>query len=346
MNTYKSADDPDQPGDSEIPAAVWDQGYDPPSPYIANTTRNLQFNQSHFIASPDAPDGTTTYVTTSDGYSWASMSKAVNAMWPYSAADYSGLSRVNAYYAGNLVVTPADGVVKVTANFKAQDMKFWAAEDGLPADDEMAELLTRHFVTDQWGNEYVMHASGETGAAEVAQAFEDAVLPAGWTKSSRTLTEDLILNPAEGADGSYHYLVFRDSADNTYHQISWSGRGALAAQVDGMPVWGGQDGDVLTGDADGVRADSIHGAGGGDVLAGWDGADTLWGDAGADTVSGGGGADLLYGNPGADLLNGGADADTLYGGQEADLLEGGAGDDVLYGGLGDDTLSGGPEPTR
>jgi Ca2+-binding RTX toxin-like protein len=220
-------------------------------------------------------------------------------------------------------------------------MKFWAAEDGLPADDEMAELLTRHFVTDQWGNEYVMHASGETGAAEVAQAFEDAVLPAGWTKSSRTLTEDLILNPAEGADGSYHYLVFRDSADNTYHQISWSGRGALAAQVDGMPVWGGQDGDVLTGDADGVRADSIHGAGGGDVLAGWDGADTLWGDAGADTVSGGGGADLLYGNPGADLLNGGADADTLYGGQEADLLEGGAGDDVLYGGLGDDTLSGG-----
>jgi len=52
---------------------------DPSAPYIANTTRNLQFNQSHFIASPDAPDGVTTYVATSDGYSWAAMPKAISA---------------------------------------------------------------------------------------------------------------------------------------------------------------------------------------------------------------------------------------------------------------------------
>jgi|GEM_PF-2474132 len=41
-------------------------------------------------------------------------------MWPYTAADYSGLSATSTYYAGNLVTTPAAGVVKVTANYKAQ----------------------------------------------------------------------------------------------------------------------------------------------------------------------------------------------------------------------------------
>ena len=147
------------------------------------------------------------------------MSKAMNAMWPYAAADYSGLSATSTYYAGNLVTTPSAGVVKVTANFKAQDMKFWANEGGAAAGSEGAVAITRYFVTDQWGNEYVMHASGQTDQSQVAAAFDAAVLPAGWSKSSRILSEDLILNPAQGSDGSYHYLVFRDSADITYHQI-------------------------------------------------------------------------------------------------------------------------------
>lgn len=364
MNTYMGADDPGQPGDTEIPEAVWEAGYEPPSPYVANTTRNLQFNQSHFIASPGAPDGTTTYVTTSDGYTWASMSQAINAMWPYNAADYSGLSGINAFYAGNLVTTPADGVVKVTANYKAQDMKFWANEGGAPSDDEMAVPLTRYFVTDQWGNEYIMHASGQDDPDAVAAAFDAAVLPAGWSKSVRTLTEDLILNPAEGSDGSYHYLVFRDSADNTYHQVSWSGGGSLAGQVEGMPIWGGQTSDILSGDADGARDDFIHAAGGADHVFAGNGSDTVWGDAGADMLSGGGGgdtllgneaadtiygnagADLLYGNQEADWLHGGQGDDTLFGGQQADLLLGGFGDDVLHGGRGDDTLSGGAGADR
>lgn len=341
MPTYKSGDDPGEAGDSEIPAAVWDAGYAPPLPYVANTTRNLQFNQSHFIGSPGAPDGTTTYVATSDGYTWAAMSKAVNAMWPYTAADYTGLSAASTYYAGNLVTTPDPGVVKVTANFKAQDMKFWANEDGAAIAEDGAVALTRYFVTDQWGNEYVMHASGQTDQSQVAAAFDIAVLPAGWTKSIRVLTEDLILNPAEGSDGSYHYLVFRDSADNTYHQVSWSGRGSLAGQIDGMPVWGGQTGDLLTGDAGGTRADLMHGAGGRDRLDGGSGDDTLWGDADEDTISAGAGADLAYGNQAADLLSGGDGDDTLFGGQQADTLVGGAGSDRLDGGRDADLLSGG-----
>jgi hypothetical protein len=81
--------------------------------------------------------------------------------------------------------------------------------------------LERYFVTDQSGNEYIMHAAG-VEQSEVAQRFEYAVLPPGWAKSVRRLKKDLILQPAAGAHGTFHDLVFRDSADNTDHQARWS----------------------------------------------------------------------------------------------------------------------------
>lgn len=278
VSTYKSADDPDLTGDNEISAATWET-YTPPLPYIKNTTRNLQFNESHFIASPGAAIGSTTYVTTSDGYSWAAMSMAINALWPYNASQYSGLSAVNAYYAGNLEITPPPGVVKVTANFKGQDMKFWANEQGQTGAGAVA--LERYFVVDQWGNEYIMHASGQTEQSQVKQAFEAAILPEGWRKETRFLSQDVILHPAVGSDGSFHYLVFRDSADNSYHQIGWSDQGSLMAQTPGMPIWGGEDANALIGtDAN----DVLHGAGGDDVLYPLLGDDDIWGDGGVDTV--------------------------------------------------------------
>jgi hypothetical protein len=127
------------------------------------------------------------------------------------------------------------------------------------------------------------NASGKNTPDEVEQAFDAAVLPPGWTKSKRFLSEDLILHPAEGADGTFHHLVFRDSADNTYHQYRWSDRGQLQAQVDGsaMPIWGGQDANVPAG---GRGVDIIHGAGGDDTLRPGRGNDEVWGDAGTDTV--------------------------------------------------------------
>lgn len=283
LATYKSADDPNAPGDTEVPDDVWPD-YEPPQPYLKNTTRNLQFNESSFIASPGEPDGVTRYVTTSDGYTWAAMSSAKSAMWPYRRSDYTGLPAVNAYYAGNLVTTPLAGVVKVTANFKGQYMKFWANEDGVPPDTPGAVPLDLYFVVDEWGNEYIMHASGELDQDEVGAAFDAAVLPPGWKKSIRQLDEDLILRPAKGADGSYHYLIFRDSADNTYHQIGWSSAGSLAAQVEGMPIWGGLSDDVLAGDGGGAWDDVIHGAAGNDVLLPGLGNDEVWGDEGNDAV--------------------------------------------------------------
>jgi len=282
--TYKSADDPNQEGDNEIPEDLWPD-YTPPLPYIKNTTRNLQFNESQFIASPGQPIGVTTYVTTSDGYTWAAMSTAINAMWPYNSADYEGIASQSAYYAGNLVVTPSDGVVKVTANYKGQNMKFWANEEGLASDDPNAIKLDRYFVIDQWGNEYIMHASGQLDQSQVATAFDQAILPEGWTKEVRQLSEDLILTPAEGGAGSFHYLVFRDSADNSYHQTKWSNTGSLSAQIAYFPIWGGQDDNILFGDANGeIRDDLIYGAAGDDIIFPGLGNDIIWGDAGIDTV--------------------------------------------------------------
>lgn len=328
VSTYKSGDSPDTPGNTEVPDDLWAAGYTPPPPYLRNTTRNLQFNEQIFIASPGYPDGVTEYVTTNDGYTWGSMSRAINAMWPYNSADYAGsdiiLNQVNTYYAGNFVSTPPPGVVKVTANYKAQDMKFWANQDGAAPGTEGAVALDRYLINDQWGNQYIMHSSGQINQADVRAAFDAAVLPDGWSKKVVQLEEDLILNPAQGSDGSYHYLVFRDSADNAYHQISWSGKGSLAAQLDGMPIWGGQTDDKLSGDADN---DLIHGAGGNDLVSGFAGKDELWGDMGNDTLTGGDGRDSLFGNEGNDLLKGGSQSDVLNGGSGRDILTGGHGAD-------------------
>ncbi|TVQ83838.1 MAG: hypothetical protein EA400_18480 [Chromatiaceae bacterium] len=279
VQTYKSA------GDNPVPDDVW-PSYELSLPFLKNTTRNLQFNESAFLASPGAPIGVTSYITTPDGYTWAAMSEAINALWPYDPAAYDPPSSINTYFAGNFEVTPPPGVVKVTVNYKGQNMKFWAYAGGA-APGRGSVALDRYFVTDEWGNEYIMHASGERDAADVRAAFDRAVLPPGWKKSIRRLGRDLVLRPAVSDDPNarFHYLVIRDSADNTYHQVGWSRRGSLAAQVPGMPIWGSLGRDILTGDADGVRDDQMYGGGGGDLFRPGLGTNTVWGSSQAvDTV--------------------------------------------------------------
>lgn len=276
--TYKSG------GSNPMTQEVWNAGYQPPSPYTRNTTRNLQFNESQFIASPGQVVCNTSYLTTTDGFTWGGMSSAISAMWPYDSSQYSGKSAINTYYAGNLVTTPPPGTVKVTVNYKAQNMRFWANKDRVPTGSKGAVPLNRYFIVDQWNNEYIMHASSQSTDADIKKAFNDAVLPAGWKKSIRQLKKDLTIYPSVGSDGSFQYCIFKDSEDNTYHQISWSRKGSLEAQVAGLPIWGGQTSDVLFGDVNGPTDDEIHGAGGNDRIQPGAGADTVWGDLGIDTV--------------------------------------------------------------
>jgi|SRR5579862_1344994 len=239
--TYKNG------GSNSITGSAWDN-YTPPSPYIKNTTRNLQFNEQIFIASPGDPAGLTSFITTSDGYTWAGLSTAVNAMYPYDPSQYTYPSNTSPFAAGNLVTTPPAGVLKVTANYKAQEMKFYANQNDVSSGTPGAVPITRYYITDPWGNIYIMHASDYSDPADVAAAFSAAVLPAGWTKSSATLSQDFILTPAFSPPNVYEYNLLRDSADNTYHQIYWGASGTVInslVQAAGMPIWGGPTGGKL-----------------------------------------------------------------------------------------------------
>lgn len=276
VNTYKSG------GDNEISDELWPD-YEPPDPWIKNSTRNLQFQMSQFIASPGAAVCDTVYDTTSDGYTWGSMSSAINAMWPYAdRSAYPAPSNLGAYMAGNFTLTPLAGDVKLTANYKAQNMEFWVTE----TDEPDGEKIMRYFVIDQLGNKYIAHATSADSTEALAEAFDAAVLPEGWKKEKRYLTEDLIIRPAEGSDGSFHYLVLRDSADIGYHQMSWGKKGALQALVPDLPIWGGQKADTLKGYTGKKKSERniIHGAGGGDTLVPGPRSYDLWGDAGKDVA--------------------------------------------------------------
>lgn len=242
--TYKSG------GTNPISAESW-PSYTPPQGYLKNTTRYLQFNEQSLIASPGDPVGQYTYITTSDGYTWVQMTNTVSAMWPYNKESFNAVTGVNSidpYNAAILVTTPPPGVIKMTSNYKAQYMKYYANESDIPTGQPGAIPIPRYFITDQWGNKYIMQASGQESAIGVYNAFESAVLPAGWKKEIVYLKEDLILSPATAPGGYYDYVLFRDSADNTYNQIYWSPSGYnIAAQIQGqgMPIWGGLTNDVL-----------------------------------------------------------------------------------------------------
>ena len=250
IHTYKAAQDPSVDEDSEVTTDEW-TNYEPPSQYLKNTTRYLQFYESHFISSPGSPVGETQYISTSDdpenseGYTWASVSDAQSAMWPYNPDEYSGLSRQGPFAAGNFTTTPPEGSLKLTNNAKAQLMKFWAYEN-----NDADELpIQRYRIYDPNGNGYIMHASGLDDAGKVEEQFEAAVLPDGWIKEKIYLKKNLVLRPAfgEGGDyGVYNYNLLRDSSDNTYHQFVWSKNGVgVNSRYQNIITWGGRKDDLI-----------------------------------------------------------------------------------------------------
>jgi len=90
-----------------------------------------------------------------------------------------------------------------------------------------------------------------------------------------------------------------------------------------------------------IRAATIVGTEGSDVLVGTPGVDIIAGLGGDDVLRGRGGNDILCGGRGDDRLGGGPGRDWLEGDQGRDWLDGGRGGDWLSGGSGSDRLSGG-----
>ncbi|MEJ5975353.1 SdiA-regulated domain-containing protein [Novosphingobium sp. PS1R-30] len=96
-----------------------------------------------------------------------------------------------------------------------------------------------------------------------------------------------------------------------------------------VSVAGVSDGAIRIGT---LRADTLTGTSGEDLIGGLLGNDTLYGLDGNDKLWGGLGNDKLFGGNGNDMLSGD------FGNDE---LDGGAGDDMLFGDTGDDKLTGG-----
>ena len=90
-----------------------------------------------------------------------------------------------------------------------------------------------------------------------------------------------------------------------------------------------------------LRAATIVGTPGDDVLRGTAGPDVMVGLGGADTLIGRGGDDVICGGTGRDTIVGGTGKDELSGGGGNDVVRGGAGNDSIVGGDGDDRLFGG-----
>jgi hypothetical protein len=257
-------------GSNPIDGQEWEQ-YKPPPGYIKNTPRNLQFNSSTFLSSPDSTANT--YITTSDGYTWQYIAKTVSSMWPFNP-DRSPFS--SGYQAAALKTTPPPGVIKWTANTKNQQITWDArTSDGQP--------IERYFVKDPWGDRFIMQASGVSDPAAVRQNFLSAVLPPGWKKSIGFLKHNLTTLPAYNAGGAANYNLFRDSADDSFEQISWGKLGWGTAQmIAGMPIWGGTNNNTLR--ANPLHDNVVYAAGGHDRIYATGLINTIYGDGGTDTA--------------------------------------------------------------
>jgi hypothetical protein len=260
-------------GSNPIDAQEW-ENYVPPPGYIKNTERNVQFNSSEFMSSPDSTGNE--YITTSDGYTWFYMAKTVSANWPFHSDDYKANFSSGYQAAAFGGVTPPPGTIKWTVNTKNQEMTFDARNaEGKP--------IERYFITDPWGDRFMMYATSTEDPAEIRSNFLSAVLPKGWTMSIGFLKHNLTTLPAYNADGTSNYNIFRDSADDSFQQISWGKRGWGTSQmIAGMPIWGSSHPSTIR--TNPTHDNVVYAASGHDTIHVSGLINTIYGDAGTDTA--------------------------------------------------------------
>ncbi|MCB1502847.1 MAG: M10 family metallopeptidase C-terminal domain-containing protein [Bauldia sp.] len=280
--------------------------YVPDPGFILNTPREGQFDVLNVLGSPYSPTGTYTYYTDGSGFTWQAVAAVENRIWPFDPDDYPGYTPplTSAAQAGFLVATPLPGTIQYNGNDKNHQNVYFAK-------DSHGNPKLQYFVTDPWGNVYILksvNAANDT-PEEVAAAVAAAVLPDGWSKSSGYLEADTTYDPVWSGDVA-HANEFRDSADSAWMQITWGKSGKTLAKVigDGLDIWGGNTDDLVKGNAE---DNVIHGGAGDDRVLGFKGDDLITGDSGDDRLHGGRGADTLFGGTGNDKLKGGKGSDSF-----------------------------------
>lgn len=292
-------------GDNPITAEEWET-YEPDPGFILNTPRAPKFDVLDVLGSPYQPTGTFTYLTDTQGFTWEAVAAVENRIWLFDPDDYPGYSPplTSSAQAGYLVATPLPGTIQYNGNDKNHENTYYA-------EDEHGDPQVQYFVTDPWGNVYILKSVNEANDTpeEVAAAVEAAVLPEGWVKSSGFLGADTTYVPVWSGSVA-HANEFRDSADSAWTQIKWGKSGqTLAAKIgDGLEIWGGNSDDLVKGNGE---DNHVHGGGGDDEVRGRKGDDTLTGDDGDDLLKGADGDDTLLGGTGHDALKGGRGKDTF-----------------------------------
>lgn len=310
-------------GDNPITDAEW-ATYTPDPGFILNTPRKPLFDVLNVLGSPYQPAGVFTYITDTSGFTWQAVAAVENRIYLFDAKDYPGYNPplTNSAQAGYAVLTPLPGTIQYNSNDKNHENIFHAKDSG-------GNPQLQHYVTDPWGNVYILKSVNLANDTpeKVAAAVAAAVLPKGWVKSSGYLNKDKTYLPTYSGDVA-HANEFRDSADSAWMQIKWGKSGTTLAAVigDGLDIWGGNSDDLLLGTPD---DDTMHGGAGHDELRGKQGGDTITGDNGKDTIKGKSGKDALFGGNGTDELRGGRGADQLNGGRGDDTLKGGRGGDTF-----------------
>jgi hypothetical protein len=248
------------------------------SGWFTNSPRYAVFEYALTLGSPRWPPGPLTPYTDPLGYTWGAIADVKNYDWPFDAANYPDPAPASGWQVGNTSPTVAPGTVKYTHNDKNQVLLF-------PAVDDTGVPIERFFVTDPWGNVFIMKSSNAANdtPASIGAAFDAAVLPDGWTKSRASLTQDLFVPPIYGGTLNATFLEFRDSGDNAYSQVLWGERGDTLAQRIGapMPLWTGPLGGRLNGTP---GDDAMYGGPSDDRFHPLAGKDRIDGGAGTNTV--------------------------------------------------------------
>lgn len=172
----------------------------PVGKWSLNTPRNLQFESNCFFKSPTIPSNCTSdeciefiEIMALNMTTWASLAQSICGGY-FPSGDTN--IELGPAPAGQVIVTPIS---------KCQNMTFAAGP--------------QYVLTDQYGNSYIMHASGANTTDGVAEAVSEAQLPEGWSIAQETLDEDYTIYPDMDEEGNCYYTIIRDSSDNSYHMI-------------------------------------------------------------------------------------------------------------------------------
>ena len=253
-----------------------------------NTGLRTPLFTGKFLSSPLLPDSEYSYITDSQGYTWLYNTFNFMAIEPFNPEDYEpGITR----YSAALIAPAPAGSLQLVINDKNQPQTFSAR-------DEAGNPIDYCFARDPNGNVFILGSVDTLYAENPVAAFQEAVLPEGWSKTVRQLEQDLTIEPGAGDGNRRIYNQFRDNLTNNFFQVKFAKNGiGIARGVPGLALSGGINADLIIGTA---LNETIYGAQANDQLKGFAGDDEIWGDAGDDLIQPGRGQDQLWGGSGLD----------------------------------------------